>query len=338
MLWIKRNLFLAVGGLVALLLLAGGVYAFISAQQRNQSIEEQLESNKSELNRLQGQKPYPSQANVDLARKENEKLRGAIHQLHRFFTPVPVDSPVPVDKLTVPGFRSFRDNTIAELQEMARQAKTTLPSRTYAFSFETQKPKTEFKDGTFPAIPLQMAEVRALSKILFDAHVDPLMNIRRARVSRDDEESSAASDYLQLRVETNAGTGTVRSPYEVTFGCLSSDLALVLQGLAESPHGFIVKAIHVEPAAEPGGSALGTPATSPPGTVPAPGQTPPRPRPGQPPSQVPNRPIPPPVAAPIAAPSTATRSGAADRPILLLKERRLKVTLLIYAVKAIPTK
>ena len=69
MLWIKRNLFLAIGGVVAVLLLGAGVYYFLSAQQRNKSIEEALEGNKSELNNLQGQKPYPSQANIVEAAK-----------------------------------------------------------------------------------------------------------------------------------------------------------------------------------------------------------------------------------------------------------------------------
>ncbi|MBK8000939.1 MAG: hypothetical protein IPK15_20075 [Verrucomicrobia bacterium] len=91
MLWIKRNLFLAVGGLIAILLLAGGVYYFISAQQRNRSIEEELEANKSDLNRLQGQNPYPSAQNIEIAKKEAEKLRGAVAQLHRYFSPVPAE-------------------------------------------------------------------------------------------------------------------------------------------------------------------------------------------------------------------------------------------------------
>ncbi len=323
MLWIKRNLFLAVGGLVALVLLGGGIFYFLSAQSRNKSIEEELEANKSELDRLQGQKPYPSPANITTAKAETDKLRGAVGQLHRFFTPVPAE------KVTGVAFRAYRDNTLAELQRNADQAKTALPSRTYAFSFETQKPKTDFREGTFPAIPQQMAEVKALSRILFDAHVDPLVNIRRARVSKDDDESSAASDYLSLKVQTNAETGTVTSPYEITFGCLSSDLATVLQSLAESPHGFVVKAICVEPAAEPAAAQPGAPQPAggtPPGQGP-PGETPRRR--GPPPVQV--QPVPRP--APTGVVTPAAKPGSADRPVLLLKERRLKATLLIYAIK-----
>lgn len=324
MLWIKRNLFLAVGGLVALLLLGGGVFYFLSAESRKKAIVGEWESNKAELDRLQAQKPYPSPDNIKHAKEETEKLTQAAGQLHRFFTPVPAE------KVTGVAFRAYRDNTLAELQRMAEQAKTSLPSRTYAFSFETQKPKTDFKEGTFPAIPEQMAEVKTLCRILFDAHVDPLVNIRRARVSKDDEESNAGSDYLALRIETNAATGTVTSPYEITFGCLSSDLATVFQGLASSPHGFIVKAIHVEPAAQAAANALGPNQPQPPVNNPNP--NPPirqRPPPGQPP---PAAKLPPPAA--IAPPPTA-KSGVGDRPVVLLKESRLKVTLLIYAIKTV---
>src|SRR6185295_5511256 len=139
MLWIKRNLFLAVGGLVALLLLGGGVFYFLSAEGRKKAIVGEWESNKAELDRLQAQKPYPNLDNIKRAKEETEKLSKAAGQLHRFFTPAPAE------KVTGVAFRAYRDNTLAELQRMAEQAKTTLPGRTYAFSFETQKPKTDFK-------------------------------------------------------------------------------------------------------------------------------------------------------------------------------------------------
>ncbi|MBK8000940.1 MAG: hypothetical protein IPK15_20080 [Verrucomicrobia bacterium] len=144
-------------------------------------------------------------------------------------------------------------------------------------------------------------------QVMFDAHVTPLINVRRARVSKDDEISTATSDYLSLKVQTNALTGTVNSPYEVTFGCLSSELAAVLEGLASSKHGFIVKAINVEPAVE-------TLTNAPPGFTGMPGNQPIR---GNPPRQaLGGRPQP-----------GGGNPSAANRPIILLNERRLKVTL-----------
>lgn len=314
MLWIKRNLFLAAGGLIAVLLLAGGVYYFISAQQRNKDIETQLEENKAELDRLQKQVPFPSQANIDIAKKEAERLRAAVGQLHRFFKPVLAEKVTGSIEL-----RRSLDRTLAEMHQQAAAARTGVPGPGYAFSFETQKPKTSFQEGTFPAIPEQLAEVKAICNILFDAHVDPIYNIRRARVSKDDELSASMSDYLSLKVHTNAVTSTVSSPYEVTFGCLSSELAVLLEGLAASPHGFVVKSVVVEPGVDTSTNApVMVPGSRPGGAAPArPGTT--RPQAG-------------------AAAATAAKPVPGEKPIFLLRERRLKVTLSIHAIKAVTLK
>lgn len=330
MLWIKRNLFLAVGGLLGLLFLAGGVFYFVGAQGRSKALDAEIEEKTSQLGRLQSQPPFPSPENIEIAKRETDKLRAALGQLNRFFVPVSAE------KVTGVAFRAYRDRILAEMQARAKDAKTTLPSPTYAFSFETQKPKTDFKEGTFPAIPQQMAEVDAITKVLFNAHVSPLINVRRAKVSRDDEESTAQADYVALRIETNAAIGTVTSPYEVTFHCLSSDLAAVLQGFAQSPHGFIVKAVHVDQV--PDLQAVGQPRQ--PGQLiqpPVGNQPNVRPqRPGEPPQRPGS--VPPanrPVANPNPAPRVATAVGVEKAPVYLLRERRLNVTLLIYAIKAV---
>ncbi len=315
MLWIKRNLFLAVGGLVAVLLLAGGIFYFITAQQRNKSIEDQLEANRTELDRLQKQVPFPSEANVGTAKKEAEKLRAAVGSLHRFFTPVSAEKMTSSIEL-----RRYLDRTMADLRAAASAARTGLPGPGYGFSFETQKPKTSFQEGTFPAIPEQLAEVQAICQILFRANVDPIYNIRRARVSRDDELSTSASDYLTLKVQTNLVTGTVASPYEFTFGCLSTEMAAVLEGLAASPHGFVVKSVVVEPGVDT--------STNAPVTMPAVGQR----GPTAPPT---NRPRP---GGAAAANAASTRQAVGDKPVFLLREKRLTVTLSIHAIKALPAK
>lgn len=340
MLWIKRNLFLAAGGTVALLLLGAGIYYFLNARGRNQRLEDEIGATIATLNNLYSSAVFPSQTNIDAAKRETDRLRTTIEQFQKFFVAVPAE------KVTNVAFRAYRDNTLAELQRAAEQARTTLPGKSYAFSFETQRTKVEFKEGSFPAIPQQMAEVKALAKILFDAHVDPLVNLRRARVSRDDEESVSTSDYLQLKIETNsiqgAASSIVRSPYEVTFHALSSELAAVLQGLAASPHGFVVKAVQVEPAPEPvlnvgPGGIPRQPQPQQPTTrpmpLPGPGQVPPvRPPPGGPgavgaPGTV--RPIPPATG----VPGAIRPAAAADKAVVLLREKRLKVTLLIYAIR-----
>ena len=334
MLWIKRNLFLALGGVVALGLLGYGVFLFLGAQSRNAEYEEKINQAVSTLNNIYNAQVTPNATNIDLTKGETLKLRKALEQMQRFF------SAVPAEKVTGLAFRSYRDNTLAELHRLAEQARITLPSKAYAFSFETQKAKVDFKDGTFPAIPHQMAEVRALCRILFDAHVDPLVNLRRAKVSKDDEESNVATDYLILKVETNTAADTVTSPYEVTFHCLSTELAAVMQGFLASTNGFVVKSVYVEPAVEIAAPAPGLP---PPNVAPDPARRPPNrlppPLPGA--GGVPRPPVPGVPGAPVPAlpgPFPAAIKPAAaggDRPVILLKERRLRVTLLVYAIRAL---
>jgi hypothetical protein len=324
MLWIKRNMFLAVGGLVALILLGLGVFLLLGARSRNEELETQIEETKTKLQTFDRAAVSATAANVDVAKKEAEKLKGASQQLQRFFTPVPAEKVVGLE------FRRYRDNTLAELHRAAEQARTTLPSKNYSFSFETQKSKVEFREGTFPAIPQQMAEVKALCRILFDAHVDPLVNIRRARVSEDDVQGNTATDYLAGKVETNAQTMTVTSPYEFTFHCLSAELAAVMQGLLQSPHGFVVKAIHVEPAVEVAAAAQPgqAPVQQPPPNQPPRRYQPPPPPPGPGATGAPPpRTLPPP-------PATAAKPGT-DKAVVLLKERRLRVTLLVHVIKAL---
>jgi hypothetical protein len=318
MLWIKRNLFLAVGGMVAVVLLGLGVFLLLGARTRNESLETEIEETKTKLQAFDKAPVSANAANVDVAKKEAEKLKGMTQQLQRFFTPVPAEKVVGLE------FRRYRDNTLAELRRAAEQARTTLPSKEYSFSFETQKSKVEFRDGTFPAIPQQMAEVKALCRILFDAHVDPLVNIRRARVSEDDVQGNTATDYLVGKVETNAATLTVTSPYEFTFHCLSAELAAVMQGLLQSPHGFVVKTIHVEPAVEVAAAAQ-------PGQVRPPPPPPTRPLPPGPGAVG----VPPPPYRAVAPPAGPAGKPGADRASILLKERRLRVTLLVHVIKAL---
>lgn len=328
MLWIKRNLFLAVGGLVAAALLVYGIVFWISARATKSALDEEVNQLIQQLNTLANSPVSPSPTNIATAQRETLRLKGMVEQMQKVFTPVPFEN------VTGLQFRRYRDKTLADLHEMAGAARTTVPGKGYSFSFEAQRTKVDFKAGTFPAIPQQMAEVRALCQILYEAHVDPLLNIRRAKVSLDDEESTATSDYLPQRLETNSVLEIVTAPYEVSFHALSSELASVMQGFLRSPHGFVVKSIVVDPAVEvaptvPVGG--GAPA-------PVPGQ-PPGPRRGGPggfrggplPGGFGAPPPPPPPGVGSRPPGPGSSSAAAT----LLKERRLKVTLLVYTIRSL---
>lgn len=314
MLWIKRNLFLAVGGMIALLALLGGLYYLWSGIQRNGELDKTVEENKSILDGIyKSPDPFPSRNNIELAKAETEKLRQAAAQSRKFF------APLQVEKMTGVQFRSFRDVTLDELRKAAGAADTKLPNNNnYAFSFLAQNGQTQFSPGTFPLIPEQMAEVKAICETLFKASARQIGNIRRARVS-DEDAKTGGTDYLSLGIVTNTEAQVITSPYEVTFYSFSGSLAQIMTAFAKAPFGVVLKAMQVEGEdASKVADAGGAPGQG--GAVAnqaRPAQLKP---PGRPAAQL----------KPAAGGVAASR-----RAVTILDEKPFKVTLLLYVVKPI---
>jgi hypothetical protein len=322
MLWIKRNLFLAVSGLLAIALLAGGGYYVYSGLGRNTELSGEVEATRTKLNDLYKQDIFPHATNIAAAKAEAAKLHAEVNKAQKLF------APVPAEKVDARAFTRLRDTTLDELRNLANKTGIRLPMDGYAFSFQTQRSRSEssFARDTFPQVPEQLMEIKSLCLILYEARVNQIGNIRRARVSEDDRRSSNASDYLDSRVLNNdliAPAQAASHPYEFIFFCFTSELAALLNGLERSPHGFILKAIMVEPDSSAPGAVGGFPGAVPEGGAPPPRPLPPRPRFNQPP-QVGGRP---------AVPTAGPRPPAIDRPVHVLKEKRLKVTMLVYTIK-----
>ncbi len=325
MLWIKRNLFLASGSLVAIALLIAGLLYVSAGLSKNKQLGDEVEGTRTRLNNIYNSpEPFPHATNINAAKAETGKLRGAVTKTRKYF--VPVQS----ERVDVRAFRTLLGKTIEDLRVAAREARTVLPTPSYAFSFETQKLRTDFGPGTFPGVPEQMMEVKALCTILFGARVPAINYIRRARVSADDRASTIGIDYLApvLVNQTIPLASAESHPYELSFDCFSPELAQVLNALARSPHGFTVKALMIEPKGGPmadaGGFGVAAAEIAPP---PAPGGRPP-------PGGIGGRfgpggrgPLP---VRPGAGPA---KPAVPDGPVILLDPRLLRVTMLVYAIK-----
>ena len=327
MLWIKRNLFLACGSVVAIALLIVGVLYVSAGLSKNKQLGDEVEGTRTRLNNIYNSpEPFPHATNINTAKAEAAKLRGALTKAKKYF------APVQAERVDVRAFRTLLGKTIEDLRGAAREARTLLPSPSYAFSFETQKLKTDFGPGTFPGVPEQMMEVKALGTVLFGARVHAISYIRRARVSADDKASTIGIDYLApvLANQTIALASAESHPYELSFDCFSPELAQVLNALARSPHGFTVKALMVEPRggqiADAGGFGMAAAEVAPP---PAMGGRPPSGGPAR--RGGPDGRMPPPMRPGPGAGSA--RPAVSDGPIILLDPKLLRVTMLVYAIK-----
>jgi hypothetical protein len=254
--WIKRNLFFAVGGIVALLLLGGAGYYDFASWSDNSTAFDKLNEIYGTLKTLGDQKPAPGNAKIDniKAAKEDEAIvRSWINQTANFFQPI---APVPTNAIvSSEDFAAALRRMIDQLQHEAATASVLLPPN-YSFSFEAQRSIVKFEAASLPSLAVQLGEVKTISEVLFASRVNSLDGIQRARVSNDDV-AGPQSDYInEVSVTNNLA---VLTPYVVTFRGFSAELASVLAGLAASPHVFVVKAMSIQPAgasAQPGETSV----------------------------------------------------------------------------------
>jgi hypothetical protein len=303
--WIKRNLFFAIGGIIALLLLGAAAFYDYKGWSHNSTAFDQLNEIYGTLKDFGSRKPSPGNAKIDnikTAKEQEQEVLSWVNGTADYFkpiTPIP-DSPA----VTSEAFAAALRRMIDQLQHEADAASVQLPPK-YSFSFEAQRSIVKFAPGSLPPLSMELGEVKTISEILFAARVNAIDDIQRARVS-DDDTAGPQGDYLSDVSVTN--NVTILTPYAVTFRSFSGELAAVLGDFAASPHGFVVTGINISPA------GMGAQAGGYPGGPPPPPMMPPPPPPGG-----------------MAGP------GHGGLPTVL-NEQLLRITLKVVIVKPLPKK
>jgi hypothetical protein len=245
MAWIKRNLFFFIGVVIALGMLVAALLYDVESWNRNSASFDRLNAIYQTLRDLQNQKISAGNDkvnNINAAKEQFGRLRNWMDQTGKYFRPI---APVPdTPDVTSEAFAYALRQTIYQLQQEAGVASVALPPD-YGFSFKAEQISVQFSPGSLRPLSEQLGEVKAISEILFAAHINSLVGIQRVRVS-DTDASAQQSDYLDEQPVT--GNLATLTPYQITFCGFSSEIAQVLSSFAMSPHGFIVKGINVQPA------------------------------------------------------------------------------------------
>jgi hypothetical protein len=348
--WIKRNLVFVIGAVVALVLMGlAGWYSF-SGWQNSSEQTTKLTEGYAELKRLKGQNPSPGEGKINNIENAKEQQKEAHAFLTKLGTRLQAIAALPEGaNIASKDYKAVLQDTISDLQRDATNNSVILPAR-YNFSFEKQAGLVKFAEGTLQPLAIQLGEVKVICSVLNEAKVNSLEGIRRERVpGSPDDLAGTPTDYLDQASTTNELA--IITPYEVTFRCFTPELANVLAGFAKSPHGLIVKAINTE---VPLGSAMSdATATAPifyaPPPVAAPAFRPGLAEEGGRPggafasryggAAAYNNPYPArtaPVVAPVVQPNVASPSAKSGlQPFL--KEKQLRVTMLIHVVKLLPS-
>ncbi|MCU0770335.1 MAG: Amuc_1100 family pilus-like protein [Verrucomicrobia bacterium] len=248
----KRNLGLVISGVVAVGLLLFSAFYLYSNYKKNNEARARLEAEYGELQRLSNLKPHPGKGDVDniaRAREQKAELVRLMQAVSQRFAPIPAipDNP----QLSGEDFSASLRRAIDQLNRRAAIASVIVPTN-YNFSFEAEKRLVKFAPGSLRPLAIQLGEVNAICQILFEAKINKLTGLRRERVSTDDR-TGPQSDYLRTASVTN--DLAVVSPYEISFESFSAELADVISGFANSPHGMVVKGLAVGPARQLGAVA-----------------------------------------------------------------------------------
>lgn len=261
MAWVKRNLYFVISCVVAVALLGAAGWYCYSEWQGNATSWDQLNQAHTQLKTL-GEKPVtPTKENIDAAHDQTKQAQELAKGLRKHLTPI--DS--------IPNTNNVDDrvlafavrDTIRDLTASAADNRVGVPLD-FAFSFSAQREKTVYATGSREHLARQLGEVNAICQVLFTNRVNSLESLLRERTA-DDTVSGTQPDYLDLVSVTN--NNTIMSPYQVTFLCFDQELAEVLDGFANQPHGIMVRSLEVVPAdMTPAEGGMQQPAYQPPYT------------------------------------------------------------------------
>jgi hypothetical protein len=250
--WIKRNLALVISGVIALGLLGFGGWYLWSAVEKNNSIDNEINQTKAEIERLLNMDPSPNQSNLVNAKRELDRLSAFITEAKKQFPP----TPAPAEPLNNESFKSLLETTVNDLHKQAASVGIKVPTHPdgpYYFTFESERLPVTFPPESLRPLSERLHEVQTMMSILIKSRINKLNYIRRAVVPGERVQSAiqgGVSDYLSIPPRTNAETSMVLWPYEVDFDCFTSELGTVLEELERTRYAVIVKAPVVVPAEE----------------------------------------------------------------------------------------
>jgi len=261
--WIKRNKFFVIGLVLALGMLGAAGFYDYQSWNRNTAAFEHLNEIYAKLQELTHKQPSPGNDKVDnikAAQDQDRQTRDWIREARKYFQPIARIPAANNGLMNTEEFVKALSRTIDQLQHDAAGADVMLPPD-YGFSFTAERNRMTFAPGSLELLSAQLGDVKVISEILFEARVNSLDGVQRIRVS-DDDASGPQSDYIDDTSQTN--NLAVLAPYQITFRGFSAEIAQVLSGFENSPHGFIVEGINVQPAAGTAdANAAATPAEMP---------------------------------------------------------------------------
>jgi hypothetical protein len=261
MAWIKKHLVLLIVALVSLGVLGYAVFFVQQKKTADEEVAAQLDDAAQKFHDLISRKVHPGnekQDNIKAAKEELVKLRSFMDEMRDY-----LKGPQLSTNINNQVFRATLDTSIAELRREAEEAGVTLPNTNYWFTFNQYKTTVDFKNEA-KGLAAELEDIKDIMRVVDKARVHSLVAFKRVPVSENDNFGTA--DYLPNRYP-RTNDWAISTAYEVTFQGFSSELARVMEGLANAKQCFVVKSIGVAQAPEERRPATPMPMFTPPPMV-----------------------------------------------------------------------
>ena len=85
--WLKRNLFLVIGGLVAFALLGVAGFYFFTKKQEADGVTGSLDGQIKALEALRQRDPFPEAKNIEAVKREQKRVADVLGEYRKYFEP-----------------------------------------------------------------------------------------------------------------------------------------------------------------------------------------------------------------------------------------------------------
>ena len=244
MAWVKKNLFLLIAAVISLAALGYAVFFVQEKKKADEEVTASLDEAAEKYKQLITRKVHPGTAkddNIQRAKDELVKMQAFMGEMREY-----LKGPQIATNLNNQMFRATLDTTIAQLRRQADEAGVALPNTNFWFTYTQYKTTVDFKNEA-AGLAAELEDIKEIMRVVYAARVNSLVALKRVPTS--DTENFGTGDYLSNRYP-RTNDWAVTTAYEVTFQGFSSELARVMEGLANAKQCFVVKSVGVAQAPE----------------------------------------------------------------------------------------
>jgi len=239
MVFLKRNLFWIIGGILSAALLAGAWIFTSGANEKRATALAELEQYTNVVNRLASTSPYPSREMIEKIKRDTAAVKAFTTNAETLFR---YEKP---PRMGSQQFKVHLINTLVAMQSQATNYNVILPPN-FNFTFKHLLPMPNLLPYSVEPLSIQLRDIQEIAQILFESRVHSINSF--AREPAYPREPGGAVLMYDVATRTNLTTDKAiftSTPYRFTFTGFTTELTEVLNRFARAKRFYVVKKIEV---------------------------------------------------------------------------------------------